>query len=159
MFADARGCSDWRTETASNEIQPGELGTGVAGWRDDVCVYVFARGASSGSDSDAGPSTGVSDSSTGVGTYLAVELVVEAGGARDAAEIGYEQWFLSLLRTRMNHRVCDPSPVHLSSLCFDKCFAQDDKFSGPLHEARLRLRWGTKASAPRVAFRFRGLLA
>ena len=60
----------------------------MAGWRGDVRVYVLARGASSGADSDAGASVGVSDSTKGVGTDLAMELVVEASWIEDETSVG-----------------------------------------------------------------------
>ena len=87
MSADAYGCAYWRAEAAGDKVLARELGSGMAGWRGDVRVYVLARGASSGAGFDAGEAVGICDSIEGVGTDLAVGSVVEGSGDEDSASI------------------------------------------------------------------------
>ena len=87
VSGDADRWVDGRGNEAGDEVFAWELGSSVAGRRCDVRVHVFARGPSSRADSDAGASVGPSHSTQRVGKDLAVGLVVEGSGTKDATKV------------------------------------------------------------------------
>src|SRR5579862_958496 len=87
MPGDARGCAVGRSEAAGEEIFARGMVAGLAGGSGDVCVYVFARGPSSGANYAAGAFVGIPLAGEGLGGDLVVGEFVEGGGVGREAQM------------------------------------------------------------------------